>query len=165
MNIEEIYKNVDRIILKHLMINDDAMKICQSLGYNGFKRMHRVNSRKLLNNHLELENNMFDKYRLILNTNVEVSKYDPVNIKNHLDKWKQALEEDIKQLGNLNYKHMETVGISNNIIESLICLFIHDYEKTSRWYARFNESNWNPIDMHAVDDRLHEKIKQDEERE
>ena len=39
MEIEQIYKNVDNIILTHLMINDKAMKHCQSLGYNGFKRL------------------------------------------------------------------------------------------------------------------------------
>lgn len=165
MSIEEIYKNVDKIILKHVMLNDDAMKICQSLGYNGLKRMHRVNTKYLLDNHIKLENGMFDKYRQVLNVNVEFSKYDPVNIKTHLDTWKKTLEDDIKSLGSLNYNHMEAVGISNCVIEKVIELFLHDYEKVCRWYARFSESNWNSIDMHLVDDTLHEKIKKYEERE
>ena len=41
MTIEEIYKKADNIIITHLMVNDDAMKITQSIGYNGFKRFHR----------------------------------------------------------------------------------------------------------------------------
>lgn len=163
MTVEEIYKSTDKIILKHLMINDNAMKIMQSLGYNGFKRLHRCNTRELLKYHIKLENNLFDKYRQILDVSPESIKYDPINMKNHLDKWKQTLNEDIKTLGNLNYEHIQTIGISNDIIEDTLKEFLHDYEKVCRYYMRFNESNWNPIDIHVVDDKLHEKIKKYEE--
>lgn len=164
MTVEEIYKSIDKILLKNIMLNDDAMKIMQSLGYNGFKRMHRCNIRELLECHIKLENYMFDKYRHILEVTPEINKYDPVNMKNHLDKWKQSLEEDIKSLGDLNYKHIEVIGISNCIVEDVLKELLHDYEKVCRYYARFNESNWNPIDIHFVDDNLHEKIKKYEEK-
>ena len=163
MNIEEVYKSADKIILKHLMLNDDAMKTLQSLGYNGFKRMHRVNTRCLLEKHIELENNMFDKYRKVLNVNVDFKSYKPINIKSHLESWMQTLDEDIKLIGNLNYMHMQLVGVSNSTIEDVLKQFLYDYEKVCRWYERFNETNWNPVEMHIVDDALHEKIKKYEE--
>lgn len=161
--IEDIYKSIDKIVLKHLMINDEAMKICQSLGYNGFKRLHRVNSKKLLDEHIKLENDMFDKYRKLLNVVPDVVTYNPVNLKMHINEWKKILDEDIDVLGQLNFNHIQLIGLSNDVIECLIKIFIHDYKKVCRYYQRFSESNWNSIDMHLVDDKLHKKYKDYEE--
>jgi hypothetical protein len=164
-DIETIFKSVDTIILKHLMINDSAMKLTQSWGYNGFKRLHRVKAKKMLCEHLKLENCMFDKYRTVLETDVKGIEYSPSNIKYHISQMKETLESDIRELGKLNYKHIELVGISNSVIECVLECFMHDYEKMCRWFARFNESSWNSIDLRLLDDQLHSKYKKIEEGE
>lgn len=165
MELEQIFKNIDNIIVNHIMINDKAMKITQSLGYNGFKRLHRYNEKCLLHLHQKLENCYFDKYRKILDANIDTPIYNPIDLKAHLEKWKLLLELNIQELGELNQEHFDLIGVTNSIVEELICKFNHDYEKVCRWITRFNESNWNSIDCHLVDDCLHNKIKKKEEGE
>lgn len=165
MEIEQVYKNVDNLILTHLMINDDAMKYMQSLGYNGFKRLHRCLVKELLKKHQKLENCYFEKYQKVLNTAVDSTIYEPTTLKYHLEKWKELLFRGIQELGELNQEHFDIVGITNSIIEDLICCFTAKYEKVCRWIMRFNESDWNSIDCHYVDDYLHKKMKNIEERE
>lgn len=163
MEIEQIYKGIDEIILKHIMLNDKAMQLVQSWGYNGFKRFHRINSKKLFCEHQKIENAMFDKYRKVLEIDVDFIKYSPMDLRTHLEKWKNVLFDDIERLGRLNYKHIEAVGISNNVLECVLNIFLHDYEKVCRYIERFNESNWNSIDCHNVDDYIHKKYKEVEE--
>lgn len=165
MEIEQIYKNVDNIILTHLMINDKAMKHCQSLGYNGFKRLHKYEAKYLLCLHQQLENCYFDKYQKILDINVDIPVYNPIDLKEHLEKWKILLNRSIQELGELNQEHFDIVGITNSIIEDLICCFMKKYEKVNRWINRFNESMWNSTEIHYVDDCLHKKMKEKEEGE
>lgn len=165
-DIETLYKEIDSIILKHIMMNDNAMKLTQSWGYNGFKRFHRINSEKMLCEHLKLENCMFDNYQIILKTdiaNLKNDDYSASSIKYHLNQLKEIFYDDIKKLGKLNYEHIKLIGISNSIIECVLKCFAHDYEKVCRWFKRFDESGWNSIDIHLLDDRLHEKMKKIEE--
>lgn len=162
-DIESIYKELDTIIIKHLMLNDNSMKICQSWGYNGFKRLHRVNSKKMLCEHLKLENCMFDKYRKVLKIENVSTEYSPTSFKYHLNQLKELFYNDIIKVGKLNYEHIKLVGISNSVAESVLEYLNHDYEKFCRWYQRFDENSWNYVDIHLVDDRLHEKIKKIEE--
>lgn len=165
MEIEQIYKNVDNLILTHLMINDKAMKYTQSLGYNGFKRMHRFLSKELMCLHQKLVTCFYDKYQKVLNVNVDNVIYEPLDLKSHLEKWKTLLENGIQELGELNQEHFDIIGVTNDIIEDLICKFMHYLEKINRWIKRFNESMWNSVDCHIVDDYLHKKMKKKEEGE
>ena len=165
MEIEQIYKNVDNLVLTHLMLNDEAMKIMQSLGYNGFKRLHRYNTKCLLCYHHQLENYFYDRYQRVLNTRVDFTSYNPLDLKAHLEKWKSLLESSIQELSELNQEHFDVVGVTNYIIEDLICDFVKHLEKVNRWIIRFNESLWSSIDCHMVDDCLHAKMKKKEEGE
>lgn len=165
MEIEQIYMNVDKIILSHLMINDTAMQYCQALGYNGFKRYHRYEAKYLMCKHQELETSYFDRYRKILVSDIDAPIYSPVDLKEHLSSWKNLLETDIQQLSELNQEHFDIVGMTNCIIEEIICDFIKKLEKVNRWISRFDESMWNSIDCRIVDDYLHLKMKKKEEGE
>ena len=165
MEIEQIYKNVDNIVLTHLMINDDAMKVCQSLGYNGFKRLHRCLTKELLCEHIKLENCYFDRFQKVLNTKVNFSQYAPMDLKNHLEKWKELLTRHIQELGELNQEHFDVLGVTSETIECVIHILVKKLEKVNRWIIRFNESNWNSMEIHYVDDCLHKKYKKMEEGE
>jgi len=165
MEIEQIYKNVDTIILSHLMVSDSAMQYTQALGYNGFKRMHKCLTKELLCKHIELETCYFDIYQKVLNAPVDTPTYNPTTLKSHLEKWKELLARHIQELGELNQEHFDVVGVTNHIIEDLIHCFIKKLEKVNRYIKRFNESDWNSMDCHMVDDCLHKKYKKMEEGE
>lgn len=163
MEVSAIYKEIDRIIVKHKKINDKAMKLTQSWGYNGFKRLHRVNTKKLMCEHLKIENDMFDKYQQILDSSSEIISYDPTSLKTHLSKWKDILYEDIYNIAKLNYEHIQSIGVSNDIAKCVLAIFQYDYEKVCRWYKRFNDSNFDLVDIHIVDDYIHKKYKEIED--
>ena len=163
MTIEEIYKRTDNLIITHLMVNDDAMKITQSIGYNGFKRLHRYLAKELMCKHQWLNCQYFDRFRKTFETDISIPTYKPVSFKDHLEKWKDLLEKGIQELGELNQEHFDVVGVTNETIECVICIFVKKLEKVNRWIMRFNESNWNAIDIHKVDDDLHCKMKKKEE--
>lgn len=165
MEIDQVYKNIDNILLTHIMINDKAMKFTQSIGYNGFKRMHRCLSKELMCLHQKLVTCYFDKYRKVLDTNVDTPLYNPVDLKSHLEKWKNILSISIQELGELNQEHFDLVGITNDVVEDTLKCFMCKLEKINRWITRFDESMWNSIDCHLVDDYLHKKMKKKEEGE
>lgn len=163
MTNKEIFEAIDNIVLRELMTCDDMMKYAQSYGYNGFKRMFRVLSKEFYCWHIELENNYFDYFRDILNTKVEVNSISLVGIKTIIEMSRNMFKDDITRLGDLNKRYYELNGVECSVIKNIIDCLLHKFEKTSRWLERFNESNWNVIDIHLVDDRLHEKIKKYEE--
>ena len=162
MTIEEIYKRADNLIITHLMINDDAMKITQSIGYNGFKRFHRHLAKELMCKHQWLNCDYYDRFRKTFETNISIPTYKPISFKDHLEKWKKLLEDGIQELGELNQEYFDVVGTTNKIFECVIDCFVHKLEKVNRWIIRFNDSNWDAGFIHLVDDKLHEKMKEKE---
>ena len=86
-----------------------------------------------------------------------------MSFKDHLEKWKALLESGIQELGELNQEHFDLIGVTSETIECVMCIFVKKLEKVNRWIMRFNESDWNPIDIHKVDDALHKKMKEKEE--
>lgn len=158
-NIGEILEKIDEIMLSHLMLNDDAMRICHVLGYNGFKRMHRWNQRKFNELHIAIENHATDKFRMVLGTDVKALPYKPVNLKDHFVKWDAKLKEDIAMLGHLNNAYREMTGVSCKIVKKAICKMAKNHEKTGRWIKRLDESGFNAHDAHSLDDYVHKCYK------
>ena len=158
-NIGEILEKTDTILLTHLMLNDEAMKVCHFIGYNGFKRMHRWNAKCFLGLHLMIENLATDRHKMLLDAHVGGLTYRPAGLKDHFVKWGAKLEEDIYMLGQLNNAYCNHTGSGCCIIEKAITKMAKNNEKTTRWIKRFDESNWNPHDLHSLDDDVHLKYK------
>ena len=129
MTNKEIFENVDKITITHIMVTDDLMKYAQSFGYNGYKRMFRCLQREFDEFHIKLEN------------------------------YNNALKTNISDLGKLNNEYFTNNGVDCCIITNMIKCMMCKYEKTSRWIQRFNDNNWNLVDIHIVDKELHEKYK------
>ena len=161
--LQSILERVGAILLTHLMVNDDAMKATQFLGYNGFKRLHRMNVRFFTDMHMDIENMAFDKHRMLLDAKVGNVSYSPVNMKDHLMKWDDLLGQNLKELGQLQNAYRDHTGNDCCIIKNTMARMGKHYEKTGRWIKRFNESNFSSHDLHEVDDRLHKKLKLIEE--
>ena len=158
----KVLEAVDEILMHHLMLNDKAMKFCHAIGYNGFKRLHRWNTKNFLCWHIKLENMAYDKHRMTLETRVSDFDYRPGDIIGHLQKWDVRLCEDIKMLGMLNNEYRDMSGKDNHIIDAALCVMAKDYEKAGRWHRRFIETK-SAHDMHDLDDAIHAKYKAMEE--
>jgi len=157
--MREIYNDIASVLCEHKHINENAMAICQSLGYNGFKRMHRCLSKDLYCLEIDLVNNYFDKYRDVFTIPHTDVNYAPKSLEQHLEWWDKKLLDGIQRLGEANKKHFDKLGVGNCVIKKALKCMLHDYEKCGRWYKRFVETGWLAHDMHVLDDRLHDKYK------
>ena len=81
----------------------------------------------------------FDKFRKTFETDISIPTYKPVSFKDHLEKWKNLLENSIQELGELNQEHFDLVGVTCETIECVMQLFVKKLEKVNRWIMSFNE--------------------------
>lgn len=162
--IKSLYENICKVLTTHCKINKLAMRSLQALGYNGFKRWHRYRSRQFFEMKLCLSNEIFDKFRIKGDFKSYDVTYDPTSIEEHLKSWDSVLLDGIQELGTLHKRYFELTGMDSKIIESAIHKMIRDYEKVGRLIKRFMESDWLTLDMHIVDDKLHCKYKEKEEK-
>lgn len=157
--IEKIYKDIDTILLKHKIFNDRGMVYALITGRHGFKRFHKKLTKKFFCWHLELENEIYNKYRISFESEYNNDIHKPLDLRDHLKTWDAKLREDLENLGALNNKYRLISGKGNDIIEEVIECMVHDYEKTGRWINRFEKTNWAEHDIMEVDQYLHTKYK------
>lgn len=165
MNIADILMKIDEILLFHKKLNNKAMKACHANGYNGFKRMHRVNAKCFYKWHIKLENEAYDKFRFVLE-DAEIAQMNYMwgnSIIDHIKKWDAQLDTDIDKLVMLNNAYREYAGMGNCVIEKALYKMTKNHEKTGRWVKRFEETK-SAHDFHEVDDFLHAKYKAKEEK-
>lgn len=160
--IKSLYESVCKVLTTHCKINKLAMRSLQAMGYNGFKRWHRYRSRQFFEMKLCLSNEIYDKFRIKADFKSYEITYDSKNMEEHLKSWDSVLLEGIQELGILHKRFFELTGMDNGIINKAICKMTRDYEKVGRLIMRFTESDWLTLDMHIVDDKLHEKYKEKE---
>ena len=140
------------------------MTATQSLGYNGFKRWHRYRARQYFEYKMCLANELFDKFRIVADFKDYEVNYSPASLEEHLKSWEKAILEAIEELGSINKDYFEVTGMSCKIVKRTMRKMMRDYEKLGRLIKRFNESDWLTLDMHIVDDKLHCKYKEKEEK-
>lgn len=161
--IPEILHDIDCVILWHKCFNDKAMKMCQAAGYNGFKRMHRYNTRCFLNWHMKLENEAYDKFRFTMDTHIDDFNIMWGSLVDHLKNWDAKLDQDIDELAMLNNEYRMCAGEGNCIVEKALHKMVKNHEKTGRWYKRFEETK-SAHDQHELDDAIHARYKKKEEK-
>lgn len=162
--VKSLYERICKVLSVHCKVNKLAMIATQSLGYNGFKRWHRYRSRQFFEMKICLANELFDKFRIVADFKDYEVNYSPTSIEEHLKSWEKVILEAIEELGSINKDYFEVTGISCKIAECAMCKMIRDYEKIGRLIKRFTESDWLTLDMHVVDDKLHCKYKEKEEK-
>lgn len=162
--IKTLYGNVCKVLTTQCKINKMAMRSLQALGYNGFKRWHRYRSRQFFEMKLCLSNELFDKFHIKMEYKHYDISYDPGSVEEHLKAWEKAILDAFQELGMANKRYFELVGTQNEIIKCAIHKLTRDYEKVRRLIMRFTESDWLTLDMHIVDDKLHCKYKEKEEK-
>lgn len=162
--IKSLYESVCKVLTTHCKINKMAMQALQAMGYNGFKRWHRYRSRQFFEMKLCLANEIFDKFRIKAEFKSYDVNYNPASMEEHLKSWDSVLLDGIQELGTLHKRFFELTGMDNKIIGSAMCKMTRDYEKVGRLIMRFTESDWLTLDMHIVDDKLHCRYKDKEEK-
>lgn len=163
-SVAELYESIYKVINFHCKLNKFAMSKMHSLGYNGFKRWHRYRSKQFFDLEICLCNELYDKFRISLTHKDYELSYAPNSMEDHLKNWDKALLSSVEELGSLNKEHYELTGSRCKIIECVMHKLIRDYEKVGRYLKRFNESDWLTLDIHIVDDKIHEKYKAKEEK-
>ncbi len=158
-SVASLYESIARILTTHCKLNMIAMSKMQVLSYNGFKRWHRYRSRQFHELKLCLANELYDKFRIAPTFKDYEITYSPANVEEHLKSWDKALLDAIQELGTLNKEYYEVVGVNCCMIEKAMGKMMRDYEKVGRLLKRFTESDWLTLDMHIVDNKLHEKYK------
>lgn len=156
--MSEILTDIDNIICWHKAFNDRSMVLCHAAGLNGFKRLHRTNTRCFLDWHLCIENEAFDKYRETIMPTYSDINYNISDIVGHLQNWNSKLEEDIKKLAMLNNEYREQAGRGNHTVKEVIAKMVKNHEKSGRWYRRFQDTK-SQHDIYQLDDKIHSKYK------
>lgn len=160
--ITSLYESIGKVLSIHCKLNEISMVVCQSIGYNGFKRWHRYRSRQFHEWKLCLANELFDKFRIAYDFKHYEVNYSPKSLQEHLSTWQTSILDAIQELGTLNKEYFNETGSESKIICDVLCCLMKDYEKLGRYISRFNESDWLVIDMHYMDDKIHEKFKEKE---
>jgi len=146
----------------------NGMILCQSWGYNGFKRLLRRLNRHLNNLCLLVENEMFDHYQLVAplqhNAN-SYSAFKPTDIKDFAHAWDATMKDACAQLALDNIALIGHTGIQSCLVKALIKCVLKHKEKAHRFLKRGDEVQWMAHDLHVYDDMLHEKVKCLEEKE
>ena len=162
--VVNVLSKIGDIILKHLMLNRKSMDIMHSQGYNGFKRMHRYNSMKFLYFINSISCKSIDDFGIVAKIDGEDFNYIPVDLKSHFENWIAVMEEDLTKMALLSNQFFNETGVILKTSECFINCLYKNKEKIKRYNRRFTESNWLPHDIHVVDDFVHAKYKEKEEK-
>lgn len=158
-SVKTLFESAHKVLSVHCKLNALAMCAMQSLGYNGFKRWHRYRSKQFFDLKLKLANELFDHFKVKADFKETEVTYSPASVEEHLKSWEKALLDGIQELGTLAKSYFDLTGMECEIISCAMKKLAHDHEKVSRYLKRFTESDWLALDMHIVDDHLHEKYK------
>lgn len=163
MSLKSIYDKVSHILEKHTQWHKEAMASLQALGYNGYKRWHRLRAKELQCYQMKLANILFNIEREKLDMQCMSLNYSPMSLREHLKQWISEIEYTLKELGTLNKMHFEEVGMTSCIIEDIVKMLLDDIGNIQRNYYQFEACDWLEMFTFIEDRRLHEKFKKKEE--
>lgn len=163
--VKILYDRAAKVLSVHASLNRMAMAAVQFLGYNGFKRWHCHNAKCFFKCTLKLATALYDKFRIKADFKEYELSYAPKGMEEHLRAWEKTLLEGIQELGSVQKDYCEETGTESRVVSCAIEMMSHDRENVGRYLRRFTESDWLALDMHIVDDRIHDKYKRKEEEE
>ena len=163
--MQEIYNGVVKLINQLIRSCKDAASLCQQWYLNGYKRYYQMDVLWYMEKLLYLKKKVFDMYHFMPLDNNESESYRPQGYKDHFSQWKRFLQSTIDTLTGYNKKLFNETGIENCTITEILCHLYKDQERLVRDIAQYNESSWNPIEIHAKDKKLHSKMKKKMKKE
>ena len=157
--MNEIYNEVVKLLNQLIRSTKDAMSICHKHSYNGHKRYYQITSLCYTEKLLYFKKKVFDMFQFMPLDDSMSEPYTANSYKEHFTKWQNFLKTSIDTLTDLNKRLFAETGIDNCTITDVLCKLYKDQERTIRQVKQYNESGWNPIELHADDKILHKKMK------
>jgi hypothetical protein len=141
------------------------MALCQAWTYNGHKRYYQMAVLCYTEKLLCLKKKVYDMFRFMPMDDSASEPYRAQTYKEHFAKWENFLKGNIEILSDLNKKLFAETGVENCTVTDILCRLYKDRERTLRRVKQYNESGWNPIELHADDLKLHKKLKRKMKKE
>lgn len=142
----------------------EAMVACQGFNAQGYKRLHRLGSKKYHHINLLIDNYMLDNSMKLDNEPI-TSKYVPSSFKNHMETYFSKMERFMERLNALNAQIVAKTGIPFCYGKDIFdCLYYHIH-KYRRSMQIFNDVNWSAQVIYWWDKKLHDKLKKKEGEE
>ena len=157
--MHDVYNEVVKLLNQLIRSAKDAMSICQKLTYNGHKRYYQVMTLCYTEKLLYLKKKVWDMFQIMPTDDSMSEPYTAQTYKEHFTKWEKFLKSSIDALAGYNKLLFAETGIENCTITDVLCHLYKDQERTIRQMKQYNESGWNPIELHADDRKLHGKMK------
>ena len=157
--MQETFDEVVKLLNQLIRSSKDAMGICQKLTYNGHKRYYQVMTLCYTEKLLYLKKKAWDMFQFMPMDDSMSDPYMVQTYKEHFTKWEKFLKSSIDALSHLNKQLFAETGIENCTITDVLSHLYKDQERTIRQIKQYNESGWNPIELHADDKKLHSKMK------
>ena len=164
MEVKQIYDKVSQILEKHILINKQATLIMQSLGYNGFKKMHYCLMKRFQKKQIKLAYKLFDIKGEKLDISQVALTYNVSSLKEHLKSWLEELKYSIKELGTLNKEYFETYGFMCKSIECIVDLMVDLLKYVHKWYNRGEATDWLEMDLFLLDDKIKKHYEEEHAR-
>jgi hypothetical protein len=163
--MQELFNEVVKLLNQLIRSSKDAMALCQTWAYNGHKRYYQMKVLCYTEKLLHLKKKVYDTFRFMPADDSMSEPYKAQTYKEHFSRWENFLKTSIEKLTDLNKNLFVETGIENCIITDILYSLYKDHERTFRQIKQYNESGWNPIELHADDLRLHKKLKRKMKKE
>lgn len=146
--------------------HDSLSRIAHTLGLQGFKRWHRLQSKEDREMRIYIQHYTIDMFSVNLEPSWDYEMENPTNIKEHLEgylDWEIYVYENISSISNeLVIKNFNN---ESKKISECLCDVAKEIEKTRRWLQDFEYTEYDATYIKLTDKALHDKIKKIEEKE
>lgn len=162
---EELYSRLANICLEQLMFSSDAYVCMIKLNLHGYKRLHRVLTKKFYDLYLELQNDIVEMYHKVLPVDEDFKHYTTESLKEHLHNWNKKAKEDLVEVGEIIRKIFEQDGYIPCVAQKVQKILYKNIIKNERAIQKFEDCDWSNDVIYLHDKYLHDKIKHEEHRE
>jgi len=152
------------LILDRLMFNERSKDITHSLNLQGFKRWHRYNTRRDMENMMHIKSYIIDHYHELPEVDNEDFKYLPVDLKAHLETWCERDKNLLASLSQLktdlivpgNY-HVEA-SLIQELLEEICC----EIKYLGRYMKELEDEEYSAYCIYQISRKVHEYFKKKE---
>lgn len=153
------------ICLEQLMLSSDAYTCMIKLNLHGYKRLHRHLSKKFHDYYLEVQNKAMESTGIPIENNSEFEIYKVKDLKEHLIKWNEKIEEHLRQVGTIIKNIFEEEGYICCTAQSIQKCLFKNLIKNERAIKKFEDCNWSNESIYAHDIYIHTKMKEKEDKQ
>lgn len=174
IDIKTYAKDMTPIKLMQMLINlfaesemthDVISRKMHMLGFQGAKRYNRCKSTEYRCSRIEAQHFVIDIYGMDLEPSWERKDIDFNDYKSYLE---YLLDDTIARYSLLNKIHNELISNGYNteaeIAKDFFPIITKEIEKVRRWILEGENCNWDYALLRIFDDKLHDKMKQKEEK-